>query len=148
MTERHRFTRDDNLYEDFTVGETIVHPRATLAASARIGRGSVVLAGGVLGPEADVGDHVIILQNTSLNHNVRVGDFTTLSAGATLLGYAEIGRNAFVGAAASIAPRVRVGDSALVGMGSVVIADVAAGKVVAGNPAREIAGSRYGLEKA
>ena len=23
----HRFTRDDNLYEDFTVGETIVHPR-------------------------------------------------------------------------------------------------------------------------
>jgi len=128
--------------------ETIVHPRATLAASARIGRGSVVLAGGVLGPEADVGDHVIILQNTSLNHNVRVGDFTTLSAGATLLGYAEIGRNAFVGAAASIAPRVRVGDSALVGMGSVVIADVAAGKVVAGNPAREIAGSRYGLEKA
>ncbi len=27
MTERHRFTRDDNLYQDFTVGETIVHPR-------------------------------------------------------------------------------------------------------------------------
>jgi itaconyl-CoA hydratase len=24
---RHRFTRDDNLFEDFTVGETIVHPR-------------------------------------------------------------------------------------------------------------------------
>jgi len=23
----HRFTRDDNLFEDFTVGETIVHPR-------------------------------------------------------------------------------------------------------------------------
>ena len=23
----HRFTRDDNLYEDFAVGETIVHPR-------------------------------------------------------------------------------------------------------------------------
>jgi itaconyl-CoA hydratase len=27
VTMRHRFTRDDNLYEDFTVGETIVHPR-------------------------------------------------------------------------------------------------------------------------
>jgi len=27
MSERHRFTRDDNLYEDFKVGETIVHPR-------------------------------------------------------------------------------------------------------------------------
>src|SRR5258708_40351189 len=27
MAERHRFTRDDNLYEDLVVGETIVHPR-------------------------------------------------------------------------------------------------------------------------
>ena len=27
VAERHRFTRDDNLYEDFRVGETIVHPR-------------------------------------------------------------------------------------------------------------------------
>ncbi len=27
MTERHRFTRDDNLYEDFKPGETLVHPR-------------------------------------------------------------------------------------------------------------------------
>ena len=27
MSARHTFTRDDNLYEDFQVGETIVHPR-------------------------------------------------------------------------------------------------------------------------
>jgi len=27
VSTRHRFTRDDNLYEDFTVGDTIVHPR-------------------------------------------------------------------------------------------------------------------------
>ena len=27
VSARHQFTRDDNLYEHFTVGETIVHPR-------------------------------------------------------------------------------------------------------------------------
>jgi len=128
--------------------ETIVHPRATLAESARIGRGSVVLAGSILCPESVVGDHVIILQNTSVNHHTSIGDFTTLSAGATLLGYIEVGRNAFIGGGTAIAPRVKVGDSAIVGMGSVVIHDVPAGKVVAGNPAREIPDSRYGLEKA
>jgi sugar O-acyltransferase (sialic acid O-acetyltransferase NeuD family) len=127
--------------------ETIVHPRATIAASARVGRGSVILAGSVVCPEAVVGDHVIILQNTSVNHHTRVGDFTTLSAGVTLLGYIEVGRNAFVGGGSSAAPRVKIGDAALVGMGSVVIRDVAPGSVVAGNPAREIPASRYALQR-
>lgn len=128
--------------------ETIVHPRATIASSARIGRGSVVLAGSVLCPDCAVGDHVIILQNSSVNHDARVGDFATLSAGVTVLGHVEIERNAFVGGGASIAPRVRIGESALVGLGSVVIHDVSAGSVVAGNPAREIPNSRYALRGA
>ena len=128
--------------------ETIVHPRATVAASARLGRGSVVLAGSVLCAEAAVGDHVLILENTSVGHNTRVGDFTTLSAGVTLLGRAEVGRGAFVGGGACIAPTLRIGDSGLVGMGAVVIADVRPGSVVAGNPAREITNSPYALRRA
>jgi sugar O-acyltransferase (sialic acid O-acetyltransferase NeuD family) len=125
--------------------ETVIHPRATLASSARVGAGCTILAGSVVGPEAAVGDHAIILQNTTLDHHVRVGDYATLSAGITILGYAEIGRNAFVGGGSSIAPRVKIGDSALIGLGSVVIRDVPAGKVFAGNPAREIDGSPHAL---
>jgi sugar O-acyltransferase (sialic acid O-acetyltransferase NeuD family) len=122
---------------------TIVHPRATVAASARLGAGSVILAGSVICPEAEIGDHVIMLQNTSVNHHSRVGDFATLSAGITILGYIEVGRNAFVGGGCTLAPMVKVGDGTLVGAGSVVIRDLAAGRVYAGNPAREIVGSPY-----
>ena len=127
--------------------ETVIHPRATIAASARVGAGSVVLAGSVICPDAVVGAHVIILQNTSVNHHTRVGDFATLSAGVTVLGSIEIGRNAFIGGGTTIAPLCRIGDAALVGAGSVVIRDVPAGCVVAGNPARELAGSRHALDK-
>jgi acetyltransferase-like isoleucine patch superfamily enzyme len=72
-----------------------------------------------------------------------VGDFATLSAGVTVLGYVDIGRNAFVSGGATLVPRVRIGESALIGAGSVVLGDVSAGRVVAGVPARELAGSRY-----
>jgi sugar O-acyltransferase (sialic acid O-acetyltransferase NeuD family) len=122
---------------------TIVHPRATVAPAARVGVGTAILAGSVICPEAVVGDHVIILQNTTVNHHTRVGDFTTLSAGITILGYIEIGANAFVGGGSTLAPMVKVGDGAVVGAGSVVIRDVPAGKVHAGNPAREIVGSPH-----
>jgi sugar O-acyltransferase (sialic acid O-acetyltransferase NeuD family) len=125
--------------------ETIVHPRATVAASARVGRGTAILAGSVICPEAVIGNHVIVLQNTTVNHHTRVADFVTLSAGITILGYIEIGANAFIGGGTTLAPMVKVGDGALVGAGSVVIRDVPAGRVHAGNPAREIAGSRHAL---
>ena len=123
--------------------ETIVHPRATVASSARVGVGTAILAGSVIAPEAVIGDHVIILQNTTVNHHTRVGDFATLSAGITILGYIEVGRNAFIGGGVTLAPMVKVGEGALVGAGSVVIRDVPAGKVYAGNPAREIVASRH-----
>lgn len=123
--------------------ESVIHPRATISPSARIGAGSVVMAGSVVCAEASLGDHVIVLQNTSINHHTLVGDYATLSAGITVLGYVEIGRNAFVGGGSTVAPRCHIGEGAIVGAGSVVIREVAPGKVYAGNPAREISGSRH-----
>lgn len=125
--------------------ETVIHPRAVVAPSARIGRGSVILAGSVVCPQAVIGDHVLVLQNASINHDCRIGEFATVSAGVTLLGFVAIGRNAFVGGGATVAPLCKVGDRALVGAGAVVVRDVRAGSVVAGNPARELASSRHNL---
>jgi maltose O-acetyltransferase len=50
----------------------------------------------------------------------------------------EIGRNAFIGDRAIILKGVTIGADAVVGAGSVVTADVPAGVVAAGNPARVI----------
>jgi maltose O-acetyltransferase len=47
-----------------------------------------------------------------------------------------IGKNVWIGGGAIILPGVTVGDDALIGAGSIVTRDVAAGAIVAGNPAR------------
>ena len=48
----------------------------------------------------------------------------------------HIGQNAKIGANSTLLPGIVVGEKALVGAGAVVVKDVPAGKVVAGNPAR------------
>ncbi|MYW04470.1 hypothetical protein GT354_40605 [Streptomyces sp. SID3343] len=47
-----------------------------------------------------------------------------------------VGQGATIGAGAVLAPGVRVGDHALVAVGAVVVRDVPAHALVAGNPAR------------
>ncbi len=123
--------------------ETVVHPNAVIARDARVGAGCAIMAGSVVCPEATVEDHVIMLQNSSVNHHARVGRFATLSAGVTVLGFVEVGEGAFLSGGALVAPYVKIGAGALVGLGAVVIRDVAPGTVVAGNPARVLSSSRH-----
>jgi maltose O-acetyltransferase len=48
-----------------------------------------------------------------------------------------IGANVWIGGGAIILPGVTIGEDAIVGAGSIVTRDVAAGRTVVGNPARE-----------
>jgi maltose O-acetyltransferase len=48
----------------------------------------------------------------------------------------HIGHDVWIGGGAIILPGVTIGDGSVVGAGSVVVRDVPAAKVVAGNPAR------------
>lgn len=91
-----------------------------------------------------------ILLDPSHPHLISIGDDVTLAPGVIVLahdastklhlGYARIakvriGNRVFVGTGSIVLPGVTIGDDAIVGAGSVVTRDVAAGTVVAGNPA-------------
>lgn len=118
---------------------TLVHARAVVAPSARVGEGTVIMAAAVINPDADVGRGVIVNTAAVVEHDVVLGDFVHLSPNAALGGAVEVGALAHVGLGASVIPCVKIGARARVGAGAAVIRDVPPHLTVAGVPARPIA---------
>lgn len=107
-----------------------------------------------------IGDHVSIGANTAIDqgtigvtviedfakidnlvhiaHNCHVGKGAFVIAGAVLCGGSRVGNRAWIAPQSCIKEHVTVSDDAVVGLGSVVLHDVEASAVVAGNPAKRI----------
>ncbi len=119
---------------------TVVHARAFVAESARLGPGTQVLAQAAVCVEAVLGRSCIVNTGATVDHECRLGDGVHVAPGARLLGQVEVGDGALVGAGAVVLPRLRLGAGCVVGAGAVVTRDVPAGATVLGNPARLRAG--------
>jgi sugar O-acyltransferase (sialic acid O-acetyltransferase NeuD family) len=117
---------------------TVIHPAATIAASAIIAQGTFVAARAIVAPAAIVGEGGILNHGTIVDHECVVGDFCHLAPGTTLAGNVRVGTGAFVGAGANILPGINIGDAAIIGAGAVVTVDVPAGTTYVGVPARRI----------
>jgi len=115
----------------------LLHPRATASPSARLGAGTVVFAGSVVGAGVEIGANAVLYSGVLVEHDCRVGDDAWLSPGVVLSGAVTIEPGAFLGAGAVVVPGVTIGRDAVVAAGAVVVRDVRPGVTVLGVPARE-----------
>jgi sugar O-acyltransferase (sialic acid O-acetyltransferase NeuD family) len=116
----------------------LIHPRAKVYPTARVGPGCIVHMQAVVANDADLGAFSIVTFNAVVGPRVRLHPGAMVTTAAVLLTGVKVGSCAFVGAASCVAEDVRIGPGAMVGMGSHVYRNVRPGAYVLGSPAREL----------
>jgi sugar O-acyltransferase (sialic acid O-acetyltransferase NeuD family) len=115
---------------------TAVHPTATVAASAKIYSGSVVMARAVINPDAVIGRGAIINTGAIVEHDCRIGDFAHLSPNVAVGGHAQVGDFSWLGIGSVLIHGAKVGSGSIIGAGAAVVRDIGDWVVAIGTPAR------------
>jgi sugar O-acyltransferase (sialic acid O-acetyltransferase NeuD family) len=119
----------------------LIHPRAWVADTARVGPGSQILGMAAVSESVSIGSHCIINTSAVVDHDCSIGDGVHIMPGATLAGCVVVEDFASIGSGAVVLPRIRIGRCAIVGAGAVVTRDVAPNETVIGVPARPTNGA-------
>lgn len=109
------------------IGEIVLGNRVYIGSNTTIERAA--LSATILEDDVKVDDLI------QIGHHCHVKRNTMIMCGAVLCGGVCIDESCWIAPNVSIRQRVHVGANATVGLGAVVIKDVAASTVVAGNPA-------------
>jgi sugar O-acyltransferase (sialic acid O-acetyltransferase NeuD family) len=118
---------------------TVVHPHASVSPFARLGLGTVVMAGAVVNVDAVVGEANIINTGATVDHDCILEHAVHISPGAHLSGNVSVGACSWVGVGVAVRQGARIGAGVVAGAGAVVVATVADGLTVVGNPAQAMA---------
>lgn len=115
----------------------VIHPSATIAASAVIGQGNVIFPNATISANAYVSNFVTVLFS-GMGHDTYAGDFVTIGSQCDITGGVKIHRGANIEDGAIIIPHKVIGENAIVRKGSIVVRNVRPNVTVSGNPAHII----------
>lgn len=109
---------------------SLVHPRAVLERSVRMGRGNQIFAGAVIGSNVSLGDNTIVNSGSVLSHDCVIGSHSHVTPGAILAGGVRVGRNTVIGMGVTVYLGVTIGDDVVIANGSHITANIPDGSVI------------------
>lgn len=110
-----------------------IHSVSTISKSAKIGIGTVVMAGVVVNAESIIGEHCIVNTGASIDHDCHIDNYVHISPHATLCGNVTVGEGTWIGAGAVIIQGVCIGRWCIIGAGSVITKDIPDNYLAVGN---------------
>lgn len=117
---------------------TLIHPAATVAKSARIGDGTVVMAGAVINPDALIERGCIINTNAVIEHDNVIDQFCHISPSVSLAGNVTVGPLSHIGIGACVIQGIHIGIRVTIGAGSTVLESIPDRTTAVGSPAKVI----------
>jgi sugar O-acyltransferase (sialic acid O-acetyltransferase NeuD family) len=94
----------------------LIHPRAYVADTARMGEGAIVMAGALVDVRAEIGDLAVLWPGACINHDVNIGRNTFISPNATVCGFARVGAHSFIGAGSVVVDHGEVPEASFIKM--------------------------------
>ncbi|KAA1246934.1 NeuD/PglB/VioB family sugar acetyltransferase [Aquimarina sp. RZ0] len=117
---------------------SVIHPSAVISPYSEIGRGTVILASGIVNTDAVVGDFCIINTKATFGHDCIMKNFSSLASGATIGGAVHVGEFTAVSLGVTVLQKLSIGKHSVIGAGAVVTNDVKDYRVAYGVPAKII----------
>lgn len=130
-----RLEKIDQLEEAGVSLPVIAHPSAVVSRFAKIGVGSVVMAGAVVNSSARIGKGCIVNTGAIVEHDCSVGDGAHLSPNAAIGGGVLVGKRSWLCIGSSIADHVTLAADSVLAGGSCLVTDASASGLYAGVPA-------------
>ena len=116
---------------------TIIHAKANVSPTARIGQGSVICVGANISSNTVIGDHVIVNTGASVDHHNYIGSYSHIAPGVTICGNVKIGVQTLIGVGSKIVPNIHIGDKVIIGAGSIILTDIPDNITVVGTVKRD-----------
>jgi len=108
----------------YVTWENIVHPTAKIWSFVDIGHGNIIEPFVFVGPNAQIGNHVLINTKANIGHDSIIEDYSSIMCLCDITGNVHIEKKVYVASRVSVIPGLTVGKSAKLGAGAVIIKDV------------------------
>ena len=116
---------------------SLIHPSVS-TQFASVGVGSLIAKNVYLEAKTTIGNHCIILANTTIAHDSTIDDCCFLGHGCHVQGGVRIKERCFLGAGTTVFPDCTVNRQTTLGLNSVLIRDTTEGEIISAAPSRRI----------
>lgn len=116
----------------------IAHPSASIAPSAELRPGTIVLQGAVIGARTTTGRGCLINSGAVVDHETDLSDYSSVGPGATVGGRVKVGERSVISIGATVKHGISIGHDTVLGAAAYAHRDIPSLCVAYGVPAREV----------